>query len=106
MWWLHVIYVCMYFVAGGALVISPLTPFNETSDVSVNCVNQNAFFRGTPQWRTPDGSVINGSPGQVLATLAFSGVTRQQAGTYTCVVPGVPQVPTGIFELVVQCKSS
>ncbi len=96
----------MYFVAGGALVIGPLTPVNETSDVSVNCVNQNGFFRGSPQWRAPNGSVINGTQTQVLAALDISGVTRLQAGTYTCVVPGVPQVPIGIFELVVQCKSS
>ncbi len=100
----------MHCVAGGPLVVSPLTSYyNESSVVSVSCVNQNLIFRGSPQWNVPDGSNIDGSNidstrSQVLASFMIPNVTRHQAGTYTCYVPGVPQVPVTYFELIVNCK--
>ncbi len=93
----------MCFVAGGSLAISPLTPFNENDNVSVNCVNKNQRFRGSPKWKAPNGSYI-GSTSSIVATLAISNVTRHQAGTYTCCVPEILEIPVAKFELTIHCK--
>ncbi len=93
------------FIAGGQLKFSHMMPFNEGANGAIICINQNHYFRGTPQWKTPDGSNI-GTMGtrNFSATLVITGVTRHQAGTYTCIVPGVPEVPVAKFDLIVNCK--
>ncbi len=98
--------IFVHCVAGGPLVVvSPLTSYhNESSVVSVSCVNQNQIFQGSPQWNAPDGSNINNTRTLVLAFFMIPNVTRHQAGTYTCYVPGVPEVPVTYFELIVNCK--
>ncbi len=77
--------------------------FNEDSNVSVTCVNRNNNFEGNSQWKAPDGSIIS-STDSMNATFIIIRVTRHQAGTYTCYVPGVPEVPEAKFYLVVNCK--
>ncbi len=97
--------IFVHCVAGGLLVVSPLTSYyNESSVVSVSCINQNSIFRGSPQWNAPDGSNIDSTRNPVLAIFTIPNVTRHKAGTYTCYVPGVPQVPVAYFELIVNCK--
>ncbi len=78
-------------------------PLYEEANVSVTCVNANQRFRGSPQWKAPDGSSI-GSTDSFIAILVITGVTRHQAGTYICYVPGIPEVPAAKFELVIHCK--
>ncbi len=82
-----------------------MMPFNEGANASVICINQNQHFRGTPQWKAPDGSNIGTmGTGTFSATLVITGVTRHQAGTYTCIVPGVPEIPVAKFDLMVNCE--
>ncbi len=78
-------------------------PFNEYSNVSVTCVNKNHDYPVSPQWKAPDGSNI-GSTNSMNATLVITGVTRHQAGTYTCYIPEVTEVPAATFYLLVNCK--
>ncbi len=80
-------------------------PFNEDASVSIICVNenQNEKFRGSPQWRSPNGNNV-GTRNQVVATLEIARVTRHQAGTYTCHVPGVLEISAAKYHLVIHCK--
>ncbi len=93
------------FIAGGQLKFSHMMPFNEGANASVICINQNQHFRGIPQWKAPDGRNID-TIGTLnsIATLVITGVTRHQEGTYTCIVPGVPEISVAKFDLMVNCK--
>ncbi len=92
-------------IAGGQLNISQMMPVNEHGNASILCANQNQYFRGTPLWKAPDGTNISSIEHKgFITTLAITRASIHQAGTYTCIVPGVPQVPEAKFDLIVHCK--
>ena len=81
-----------------------VTTVDEGDNLTITCNHLNSFPVTQFYWRTPNGSIINGTVNLALM-LQFTDILRSSSGNYTCTVQDDrSSTASSTVTVVVQCK--
>ena len=82
-----------------------VTTVDEGGDLTLSCDHLNSNPVTQFYWRTPNGSIINGTVNLALI-LPLTNISRSSSGNYTCTVQDDRNnTVSSTVTIVVQCKS-